>query len=293
MVFLDVSKAFDRVWHKGLIFKLKQNGIDGDLLELISDYLSGRKQKVVIRNTSSSLMKVEAGVPQGSVLGPLLFLVYINDIAESLLSLTRLFADDSSLFYSAATIKDIEGIINHDLRMLVSWAAINFNPLKTEVMLFTLKFIESFPNIIFDGTPIKFVTEHKHLGLAFSSNGQWHCHIENIIKSASKVIGIMRKLKFTFSRVALNQTYLSYLLPIIEYSCVVWDGCIVQDINSLQKRQNEAARIVTGLTRSVSLDNLYRECGWVSLAERRRKTQAAKTYFHVQINQWSCSYIRI
>ena len=73
MVFLDVSKAFDRVWHKGLIFKLKQNGIDGDLLEWISDYLSGRKQKVIIRNTSSSLMRVEAGVPQGSVLGPLLF----------------------------------------------------------------------------------------------------------------------------------------------------------------------------------------------------------------------------
>ena len=175
MVFLDVSKAFDRVWHKGLIFKLKQNGIDGDLLEWISNYLSGRKQKVVIRNTSSSLkMRVEARVPKGSVLGPLLFLVYINDIAESLLSLTRLFADDSSLFYSAATIKDIEGIINHDLRMLVSWAAqwlINFNPLKT------LRFIESLPNITFDGTPIKFVTEHKHLGLTFSSNGQRHCHI--------------------------------------------------------------------------------------------------------------------
>ena len=73
MVFLDVSKAFDRVWHKGLIFKLKQNGIDGDLLGWISDYLSGRRQKVVIRNTSSSLMRAEAGVPQGSVLGPLLF----------------------------------------------------------------------------------------------------------------------------------------------------------------------------------------------------------------------------
>ena len=200
---LDVSKAFNRVWHKGLTFKVKQNGIDGDLLEWISDYLSGRKQKVVIRNTSSSLMRIETRVPQGSVIGLLLFLVYINDIAESLLRLTSLFADDSSLFYSAATIKVIEGIINHDLRVLVSWAAqwlINFNPLKTEVMLFTLRFIESLPNIIIDGTLIKFVTEHKHLGLTFSSNGQWHCHIENIIKSAFNVTGIMRKLKITFSR---------------------------------------------------------------------------------------------
>ena len=115
--------------------------------------------------------------------------------------------------YSAATIKDIEGIINHDLRMLVRWAAqwlINFNPLKTEVMLFTLRLVDSLPNIIFDGTPIKFVTEHKHLDLTFSSNGQWHCHIENIIKSASKVIGIMRKLKFTFSRVCIKSN-----IPII------------------------------------------------------------------------------
>ena len=99
------------------------------------------------------------------------------------ISMIYLFADDSSLFYSAANIKDIEGIINHDLRMLVSWAAqwlINFNPLKTEAMLFTLRLIESLPNLIFDGTRIKFVTEHKHLGLAFSNNGQWHNHIENI-----------------------------------------------------------------------------------------------------------------
>ena len=292
MVFLDVSKAFDRVWHKGLIFKLKQLGIEGELLEWISDYLSGRKQKVVIRNSSSSLMRVNAGVPQGSVLGPLLFLVYINDISESLLSLTRLFADDSSLFYSAANIKDIEGIINHDLRMLVSWAAqwlINFNPLKTEAMLFTLRLIESLPNLIFDGTRIKFVTEHKHLGLTFSNNGQWHNHIENILKGASKVIGIMRKLKYTFSRVALNQIYLSYLQPIIEYSCVVWDGCTERDIESLQKLQNEAARIVTGFTRSVSLDNLYKESGWVSLIERRK--QQKLIFMYKSVNGLVPSYV--
>ena len=171
MVFCDVSKAFDRVWHKGLIFKLKQVGIEGELLEWINGYLSNRQQKVVIKNCSSSLRRVNAGVPLGSVLGPLLFLVYVNDISESLWSLTRLYADDSSLFYSAASIIDIEGIINHDFCILLRWAAqwlINFNPLKTEAILFTLRLLNHLPQLIFDGTPIKFVFEHKHLGLTLS-----------------------------------------------------------------------------------------------------------------------------
>ena len=115
MVFLDVSKAFDRVWHKGLIFKLRQYGIDGDLLTWITDYLDDRKQRVVIKSCMSTFKNVKAGVPQGSVLGPLLFLIFVNDISSSLLSLTRLFADDSSLFCSASNLEDIEGIINHDL----------------------------------------------------------------------------------------------------------------------------------------------------------------------------------
>ena len=122
MVFCDISKAFDRVWHKGLLFKLKQNGIEGDFLEWISNYLEDRKQYVVLNSTNSEIKGVTAGVPQGSVLGPLLFLIYVNDITEQLLCLTRLFADDSSLFTSATDIHDIEGIINHDLIIISQWA---------------------------------------------------------------------------------------------------------------------------------------------------------------------------
>ena len=129
MVFCDVSKAFDRVWHKGLIFKLKQHGIDGEFLKWITE----RQQKVIMRGCISSPKPINAGVPQGSVLGPLLFLIYVNDIADSLLSLTRLFADDSSLFYSASSLDDIQGLINHDLILLSQWAKqwlVTFNPSK-------------------------------------------------------------------------------------------------------------------------------------------------------------------
>ena len=97
-VFLGISKAFDKVWHDGLIFKLKQNGISGNLLNLLSNFIRNRKQKVVLNGQTSSRADVNAGVPQGSILGPLLFLIYINDLADGLSSNAKLFADATSLF---------------------------------------------------------------------------------------------------------------------------------------------------------------------------------------------------
>ena len=97
-VFLDISKAFDKVWHDGLIYKLKQNGVAGDLLDTLTNFLNERKQRVVLNGQYSTWTNVEAGVPQGSILGPLLFLVYINDLPENLVPHPKLFADDTSLF---------------------------------------------------------------------------------------------------------------------------------------------------------------------------------------------------
>ena len=122
------------------------------------------------------------------------------------------------MFYSASSLTDLQGIINHDLHVLSAWAKqwlITFNQLKTEAILFILKYYTNFPNIEFDGIPMEFVTDHKHLGLTLNNKDQWHIHIENIVSSASKVIGIMRKLRYTFRRVALNQN-LFYVLPIFE-----------------------------------------------------------------------------
>ncbi len=281
MVFCDISKAFDRVWHKGLIFKLKQNGINGNILDWIEDYLTSRKQSVSIRCSTSETKTISAGVPQGSVLGPLLFLVYVNDITEHLLSISRLYADDSSLASSSTNLDDLEGIINHDLYILSDWAKqwlVNFNPNKTEAMLFTLRDIERPLHLTFQNTDISFVEHHKHLGVTLSNNGKWHEHINNIMTSTSKVLGIMKKLKFKLCRKSLNQIYISYMRPSLEYASVVWDGCSENEKDTLEKIQNEAARIVSGLTRSVSIENLRREVGWQLLAVRRNVQKLSIMY---------------
>ena len=114
----------------------------------------------------------------------------------------------------------MEGMLNHDLAIITSWAQqwlIKFNHSKTEAMLFSYINYELFPNIVFDGVSVKFVKDHKHLGLTLSNNMKWDKHMETILKSASKVIGIMRKLKYIFSRIALNQIYISYVRPLLEY----------------------------------------------------------------------------
>ena len=218
----------------------------------------------------------------------------MNEISENLLSLTRLFADDSSLFFSASNLRDIEGILNHDLIIVTQWARqwmVNFNPNKTEAMLFRYLQNQEYPILLFDNVTVKFVSQHKHLGLTFSENMKWKCHIDSILTSASRMIGIMRKLKYVFSRRSLNQIYVTYVRPVFEYSSVVWDGCTIEQQNSLEKLQNEAARIVTGLTKSVTLNRLYRECGWQTLQERCTNQKLKLMYMYKAVNGMVPSYI--
>ena len=130
-VFLDISKAFDRVWHEGLVYKLKCNGVAGKLLEFSEDYLRNRYQRVVLNGTESDWKALEAGVPQGSVLGPLLFLIYINDLPDNINSQMKLFADDSSLFTRGDDIHTTHEKLVADLETVTAWAhqwKMVFNP---------------------------------------------------------------------------------------------------------------------------------------------------------------------
>ena len=274
-IFCDVSKAFDRVWHQGLLFKLKSIGVTDSLIDWFEDYLSNRKQRVVLPGATSRWTSIKAGVPQGSILGPLLFLVYINDIVDDIDSSIRLFADDTSLYIIVDNPIEAAIQLNADLEKVHQWASkwlVTFNPAKTESLLFTRKQNRPYhPPVSMNHNVITEVTDHKHLGLTFTSDCTWHEHLDSVKQKAWFRINIMRKLKFTLDRLSLQTIYFSFVRPLLEYADVVWDNCTQNEVSELEKIQNEAARIVTGATKLVSLNSLIAETGWETLAKRRKK----------------------
>ena len=140
-VFLDVSKAFDKVWHEGLFFKIQQLGIHGRLMDWLKNYLKDRHQRVVLNGKTSSAQRVTAGVPQGSILGPLLFLIFVNDINTNINCNISLFADDTSIYTNLENRHSITRI-NNDLETLNKWSKqwiVSFNALKTEYLIISTK----------------------------------------------------------------------------------------------------------------------------------------------------------
>jgi len=127
--------------------------------------------------------------------------------------------------------------------------ATNFNPKKTECIIFSTYQAANKSCIVFNNENVKFVEHHKHLGVTFSHNCKWHCHIENILKSTSIQLSMLRKFKFTLSRHNLETIYFTYILPLLEYACELWDGCTQQEYNKIEQIQHEAARIITGLSK--------------------------------------------
>ena len=168
LVFLDISKAFDKVWHEGLLFKIKRLGITGKLLDWLKDYITDRHQKVVLNVVSSNLRYLTSGVPQGSTLGPLLFLIYVNDITENMECTMNLFADDTSIQQKLTDLTSFSPI-KRDLERLSkygnSWL-LKFNATKTEYMIVSKKRSRTnYPNLYLNGANITETEHHTHLGV--------------------------------------------------------------------------------------------------------------------------------
>ena len=207
-VFCDISKAFGRVWHKGILFKLRKAGINGELLDWLLNYLTNRKQRVVIPGAVSKWAFIKADVPQGSILGPLLFPLYINDIEVDIHANIRLFADDTSLYMIVDNPNETARIMNADLEIINKWAntwLVKFNPSKSESLLISRKVNRAVhPPLTMNSENIKEVEHQKRLGIYISHDGTWHEHINYIIAKAWQTICIMRKLNFLLDKDSLQ-----------------------------------------------------------------------------------------
>ena len=220
VLFFDISKAFDKVWHEGLLFKLKRAGIRGKLLSWFSSYLSARYQRVLLPGGVSALSLVQAGVPQGSILGPFLFLVYINDIVDDIQANINLFADDTSLSMIVDNPDEVERVLQSDIDKINQWAQkwlVKFNPSKSESLVISRKRSKpNHPDLFMSNIEIPSVTSHKHLGFFLSNDGSWDIHVSKSIEKAWKRIGIMRHFKTRLDRFSLQTIYFSFIRPILE-----------------------------------------------------------------------------
>ena len=224
-VFCDISKAFDRVWHNGLLYKLTHLGCSDQVIKWFTSYLSDRRQCVVLGGATSDWAPVYAGVPKGSILGPLLFLVFINDIVKGINSSIRLFADDTSLYIIVENPQTAAIIINSDLGKISTWAVdwlVDFHPRKTVAFLVSKKVdpVAHTP-LCMNNTVLIESTCHKHLGITFSNTCDWKEHINSISKMAWTRINLLRALKFRIHRNSLQRIYFAFIRPLLEYSDVI------------------------------------------------------------------------
>ena len=283
MVFLDVSKAFDKAWHKGLFFKLRKMGICGNLLNWIKDYMSGRHQKVVLNGVESNVCYLEAGVPQGSILGPLLFLIYINDIVEDMECNINIFADDTSVQQSIIDITSFEKV-NRDLQRLTVFGKqwlILFNALKTEYMIISRQRNRpNHPNIFLNGEPILEVDQHTHLGLTISNTLSWSVHINRVIAKADKRLNVIRRCQKVLPRSCKEMLYKTTIRPVLDYGDIIYDACLKAESDAIEKCQRKAALICTGAFRLTSTERLLNELGWGKM-ENRRKVHRLTQFFKI------------
>ena len=260
-IFIDLSKAFDTVNHNILLKKLELYGIRGTCLDWFSSYLTNRSQFISVNGSMSSKQLVTCGVPQGSILGPLLFLIYINDItACSNIIKFILFADDTNLFCSNNSLSELESILNGELEHLSVWFKANklsLNTAKTNYILFRNKG-KSLSNLMIriNGTLISQVNQTKFLGLYIDEALTWDNHITHISSKISKSIGIIRKLSHILPNQVLTTLYNTLITPYLNYCNIIWASNYSTRLKPLEILQKRVIRILCnagGLANTSSL----------------------------------------
>jgi len=242
----------------------------------MTDYLSNRNQRVVLNGVQSDWLPLNSGVPQGSVLGPLLFLIYINDLTANISSQIKLFADDASLFLPVRDPAMCQQVLKKDLDTITKWAyqwKMKFNPDITkqalEVIFSQKRNKPDHPPINFNGIPVKRESEAQHLGVVLDDKLNFRNHIINKIKVATKGLGLLKFLSKFMNRDKLNLMYKMYVRSHLDNGDVIYHNQSAEMMKKLESVQYNAGLIVSGCWKGTSMDKIYSKLGWESLDDRR------------------------
>lgn len=286
MILLDFSKAFDKVPHARLLEKLAYYGVRNNTLKWIASFLCQRKQRVLLEGILSSEADVVSGVPQGTVLGPLLFLAFINDLPDCIhFSSTKLFADDCLLFRKVSNATD-SNLLQQDLSSLEQWESVwqmNFNPSKCNVIRITpnktKEILET--NYKLHSQILEATSNSKYLGVNFSNDLSWSHHIKTTVNKGNRTIGFLRRNFRECTPTVKAATYKTMVRPVVEYASTVWDPTGQGDIAELEQVQRRAARYVcnnyTDRTPGC-VTSMLTALNWESLQQRRTNNRLLMLY---------------
>ena len=277
LAFIDFSKAFDKVPHNHLIHKLKSYNLDKCVIEWIRAFLSGRTQRVVIENSYSDEIAVTSGVPQGSVLGPILFLLYINDLPDRIKCQIRLYADDVVIYTEVMGNTNFNSSLQANLDELSRWCndwkmAINVD--KCAIMRISRQKCAVKPRYRLNEIEVRVVRDFKYLGVHISDTCSWQKHIHYITSKANQMLRFIKRNFKGCSQEVKEAVYMTMVRPLLEYASCVWDPCgegLKHDIEMVQRR---AARFVLhDYDRNSSVSDMLTRIGWKALENRRNESR--------------------
>ncbi|CAK1585636.1 unnamed protein product [Parnassius mnemosyne] len=272
-IFIDLKKAFDTVSHSKLLQKLNNIGITGTALDMLASYLANRQQIVQISNYKSGPQQITCGIPQGSILGPLLFLTYINNIVNLNLSgHLSLYADDTCLFYFAHSIHEIISQAQKDLDILNEWFSYNLltiNVTKTSFMVFCAKNkkIPTYTPLKINNITLKRSKKEKYLGLLLDDKLIWDSHIDKIASKLASLTGALRKVSNCIPYKIKSTVYNALAKPHLEYLIEIWGSAAQTHISKLQRAQSKLIKTLFHYNYLTPTKELYRKTKFLNIKQ--------------------------